>query len=298
MKSKRRHELQQNSLSEGMTRAWEWAKKNVNRILTAVLVVLIVALVVVLAQRHFRSKAMESRTQYAQAVETRNVDELMRIARAGEDKQLAAMAAAEAGDIYSVQYVSALSTAPEQADEHFKNAQEAYKLATGYGEYATVAARAHLGLGTLAESRSDWDTARNEYSAATTIAGTEDHPAALMAKQRLERLDSLQKPVTMATTAPARPQTDTAPATLPEFEIDLDAPADTDDGTAAPADETQPGDEPTAAPADTDEATAAPADETQSDDEPTAAPADIDEATAAPGDEPTAAPAATTEPVE
>ncbi|MCD4700208.1 MAG: hypothetical protein K8R91_06530, partial [Phycisphaerae bacterium] len=70
-------------------------------------------------------------------------------------------------------------------------------------------ARAHLGLGMLAESAADWTTAQSEYKLVQRLLD-DTFPVSAEAQRRLNTLDLWSRPFRFATTAPT-----TAPASKP-----------------------------------------------------------------------------------
>ena len=242
MKSRRRHELQQNVLDAELGKTIEFFKKHGSKIFGLLLVAALIYLGVTLYRRQSSGAQQQLQTDYNQAVAKsmdRRVtpDEMLAmfkgIADRGDDNQIVAMSCVYVGDLYASKILSAESESQRQ--EIARQATIYYRrVIRDFPERRLPVAKAHFGLAKLAETTRDLETARREYQAVMDT-GLVKYPVVHEADKARKRLEWIAAPVPMATTLPSQPTTEpatkpaSAPATQPRS-----APA------ARPAPATQP----------------------------------------------------------
>lgn len=210
MKSERRHELQENTLGLEIQKTVEFFKAKGNYIAGAVLVAVLIVMVVVYVRGKAEDRAAELQMQY----ESRNsagmtpqaqVELLESLSAQRDDKGVAALATVDLGDLFARRMLAAGPTAdPAQWKELGDKSEGYYRTAiASFGDERLAAAKAHLGLARLLESRRDFEAARAEYETVKAMTDLEGQPVVFQALRGLAQLDELSAPVQMATTAPA-----------------------------------------------------------------------------------------------
>jgi hypothetical protein len=141
-------------------------------------------------------------------------DLLKSLAEQDDEERIAAMSAVKLGDIYIAEMTVAGPTVdPLKWKQLGDEAGRWYRVATdSFGDEKLAAAKAHFGLGKLAENRGDFETARVEYQAVLRIAELSGQDVLKRAERSMSRLELLGTPVMMATTAPAL-KSETQPTT-------------------------------------------------------------------------------------
>jgi len=223
MKAKRRHELQENVLSAELAQVVNFFKEKGTTLLVALLAVVVIAAIAAYAYGSIRDKRIKLRDDFDRAIQDRSLSPeqrvgiLERLSGQDDDKQIAAQAMVALGDEFARRMLVAGPGADSLQWKGFADVAESYyrRAVETYPDQKLSVAKAHYGLAKLAESRKDWDTARAEYQAVCAIPELKDYPVTILAQQALQLVDDLAKPVLMATTAPAEPETQptTEPAT-------------------------------------------------------------------------------------
>ncbi len=221
MKSQRRHELQQNTLDAELHKIAAWLKKYGTHLATGILAVAVIILLIVWWTRSAHTASARAQNDFLQAMrldDDEQIEALRTLADQSDNDRIAAMAAVRLGDAYARRMVGNRTAAERQ--EFAGQARQWYRRALeDHADLPEAAAQAHLGLAALAEADRDIDKARAEYQAVVNMDAAQGYPARALAQIRLQGLDGLASPVTLAsedwgTTAPA-PIPDTVPATVP-----------------------------------------------------------------------------------
>ena len=269
MKSQRRHDLKQSALGNELVLIRDFLKRRGNLLAWIALAVALVILVVVYVRGREQGRLTSVRVQWEhyktqeQNPEARFEDLLVALKPLAEqdvDRRIAVQATLRMGDHYLLRSILGQTAGPEQQEvgrplsrseqkELADKAAEQYRQALqDFSDMPVFAARAHVGLAKLAETRGEFDQAAKHYQSAIDLKA----PAvSQVAQEGLARLVELKSPVRMATTAPAPklpvPQTlpSAEPATRPATQP---APAATRPA-AAPAPATRPAPPPAGKPA-------------------------------------------------
>ena len=218
MKAKRRHELKENVLARELVQLKEFFSRYGTWLLVGAAAVGLVLLVVGRVRASRRQALYAERARYAELTRSPSIKEeerlkgLAELAETARDPLTAADAAIAAADLWSQRYIDALvrSASPE-ADKARRKAEELYNLViTRYAQQSRHVAKAHFGLGALAESAGDKQAAERHYRKASQMLNR-GYPVVLEAQRRLAALADFRE-VRFATTLPTQPTTSTAPA--------------------------------------------------------------------------------------
>ncbi len=225
MKAKRRHELHENVLGVELAQAVDFLKKRGTLIAWGALIVALVVFVGFYAYKKSREARAEVQFKFDTAMTDLRLkpDERVRIladlSRQDDDEQIAALATAELGAEYARRMAFAgVATNPAEWRRLGDQAAGYYRLVlSNFAEQELAVAKAHLGLGRLAENRGDLEAARAEYQAVLNAIKLAGRPVVQQAATSLVQLRLLAQPAPMATTAPAAASTQpaTAPTTIP-----------------------------------------------------------------------------------
>jgi predicted negative regulator of RcsB-dependent stress response len=209
MDADRRHDLEHNALDSELTKFIAWFKENWNRIFWAIIIVGMIFVVLLFAQSYreksqlreearftaiFRNPTPEVEMTLAEQREfaVSIIDNLQDFSQTARDRKLGAQAALMAGDMALDMYLDPMNRRNEQLDR----AADIYNQAKGdFADQPIIVAQALYGLGIVAENRYDFDAAREQYNAVLATEGSEGTPVAELAKDRLEMLAELEKPV-------------------------------------------------------------------------------------------------------
>ncbi|OPX24088.1 MAG: hypothetical protein B1H04_02835 [Planctomycetales bacterium 4484_123] len=221
MKARRRHELKENVLARELVQLREFFSRYGTWMLTGVIAAGLVVLIVTRVRSSRRQALYAERVRYAELTRDASMKDdqrlkgLAELAETARDPLTAANAAIAAADLWSRKYVGALiRSSSSEADEARRKAEELYNLVlTRYPQQSRHVAKAHFGLGALAESAGDKQAAEDHYSQAARMLNR-GHPTVLEAERRLAALADLRE-VKFATTLPTRPAATSAPATRP-----------------------------------------------------------------------------------
>lgn len=222
MKATRRHDLQENELARSLGDAVQFARQNANWIIGGIVAVLVVLLLVwyVMSQRQEgrqkqwqRYEALSNavlvqgriRGPESQSLPPRTRQELTQLASETSQPNLAAWANVQIG--YSAfEELTRRRADLEAADVDLLagEARQAYeRVIANYPAQAAAVGEAHMGLGKLAESLNDFDTARKQYSAVVAMEGKAQPLTISMARSRLSELGKLAEPVVFPASAPS-----------------------------------------------------------------------------------------------
>jgi len=219
MKSRRRHELKENVLAQELGKLKEIFSKYGNWILVGLAAAVIVLLIV----RHYTGRESaryrEDKAQFEKLLTDEKIPEkdrlagLTALAETAKDPVLAASAAIWAGDFCCERYLRALhSSDASEAQDYRRKAEDLYKMIiSAHPERKLFVAKAHLGLGVLAENAGDFAAAEQQYRNVAPLVNS-GYPVAQEAARRLEMRQAWSQPVEFATTLPTQPATATAPA--------------------------------------------------------------------------------------
>lgn len=228
MKARRRHELKENVLAHELGQLKEFLGKYGNWVFGG----LAAAVIVLLVARHYvgRGQArydedkqrLEQLQQDAKLLPGQRLDKLTGLLETIENPVLAAEAAVWAGDLCVDEQLKALHEANRSEAAGYASKAEGYytQVISKYPDTKLFVAKAHLGLGILAENAGAPAKAKEHYEEILRLVNS-GYPVAQEAKRRLGMHQAWSRPVRFST-APAEPTTATAPATGPST-----APAET-----------------------------------------------------------------------
>ena len=210
MKSKRRHELQHNVLDAELGKVIEFLQTRGIHLVLGILAVVLIVVLIVTAVNSYHRKRYDLEVRFAQAITQvsgieDSIASLEQLAGQDTDKRIAAMACATLADMYVLQtYEDQTDISPERKQSLTDQAVLYYRqVISDFADQPVAVAKAHLGLGSLAESRGDFDQALAEYEAIRRISEPTIQLVGLRAMRNLESLVTRRVPVAMATTAPA-----------------------------------------------------------------------------------------------
>jgi hypothetical protein len=211
MKSKRRHELKQNTLDAELGKALAWLKVNGTKLALGLLVIAVIALGVSLYRRHSRTSIAEVQGQYEKLrVQSMSMDSDPQDVIAGfralsQQEKIPWIAADSLVRIGNVNL--AMTTAakePQAREKYAAEATAAYEQVLSQWRNQPAAFGAALvGLARVAETRGEFETARGRYEQAANDPALKGYPIADVARQSLRALSALEQPVRLATTMPA-----------------------------------------------------------------------------------------------
>jgi hypothetical protein len=218
MKSRRRHELQENVLAAEIGKIAEFLKKRGSHLATGVLIAALVLFGYVFISRrsHGKHEGLQRRWDLALSG-TLKPDErastLTDLAEQDDNERIAALAGVELGYHYATQ-----SLAAKAGSERVALAERAgrwYLLTIEkFPKQELAVAKAFYGIGKLRESAGQFKTAAEAYRKAKSFTDLAGQPVTRLAEAALLELQALQAPVRMATTAPATQPT-SAPVAEP-----------------------------------------------------------------------------------
>jgi hypothetical protein len=220
MKSKRRHELQENVLAQEIGKIGEFLKVHGNHLATAALIVAIVILGYVLLSRRAETKKLHLQQEWARALTgslkpEERISALTAMAEQPDNPRIAALAGVELGYDYAKRLLTAKDNSERSALA--EKASQWYQLTIQkFPKEELALAKAHYGLGKLGEATGQFQKAGEEYRLARTCPDLAYQPVVQLAEMSLQRLKELESAkVRMATTLPAsQPASPTkAPAT-------------------------------------------------------------------------------------
>lgn len=230
MDSQHRHELQENDLQAFIIRIRYYLATYWQQLIIALsLVVLLITAIQFVRSRSYR----HHEDAWMELSTVSSPDAARAVAQTHDDPTVKVMAYLAGADLSLTRATSpnAMNLAGPEApgkapatvdpDIALKQAQEMYKAALSVPGVAPIfGLNARLGLASVAEARQDWAEASSQYQQVIKQAGTELPAITAQAQARLDLLDRVKKPVTLAppevapvpTTAPAA---ESAPTTSP-----------------------------------------------------------------------------------
>jgi hypothetical protein len=244
MKSERRHELQRNTLEVEILKVWEFLKLRGNLLAWVGLGIAAVILGIVWYVRTSRSEAEGQQTQFERAVlpsgrgqtEEQRQATLEKIAADRSHPLWAANADVALGDTLSLRLASQWPNLSDGDRSAIRAQAEGYynRAISDFPKETAAVAKARYGLGKLAESWGDVETARKEYE--EVLAGEislRGQPIRELVAEAMGRLNQFQGVVNMPASAPAsgpstqesQPASATAPASAPAASAPSAAPA-------------------------------------------------------------------------
>jgi predicted negative regulator of RcsB-dependent stress response len=239
MRSKRRHELQQNTLDAELGKGMQWLRKHGFKLAVGLLAVAVIALGVSYLQRQSRANRRDVQARYAKLTSsTRGVDEdpqdlvngFRDLSQQDTVEWIAAASLVRAGNLRLADM--AVATDPEAAQAAGKAASTFFqKVLSEHQDQPAAISAARMGLARIAENKGEFQAARGFYEQITNDARLNGYPVADQARNAISNLAEMQQPVQLATTLPDWAGED-------ETATDEEAtPADEDDNDAEPTPE-------------------------------------------------------------
>jgi hypothetical protein len=248
MESQERHELKQNDLQEFFLNFREWWGKYGNSIM---IVVIVCALGVAGYQFYTGRQTRAHNTAWQQLASSSNPDALQEVAKSHEVQSVPTLARLRAGDLLLEEAINPGPGSDRSQSEALEQAASLYEaVANDQQNQPAYRINAHMGLASVAETRKQWQAARNHWKQAIDLAQQNklDY-LAQRAQARRDRLDQLRQPVTFAqgSAQPQQPGGPTNGGALPQDLLDATANPQIAPTPQAPA--TQPAGDTTAPPA-------------------------------------------------
>ena len=223
MKSERRHELSRNALEAELFRIWEFLRRHGSSLAWGALGVAAVVLGIVWYVTKTGREAAQTQETFARLAlglpEQRDA-ELEAIAAKTSQPRWAAMATVLLGEDCRAKMVERWYEQTEADRSALRSQAQAYfhKVISDFPKEEAAVARAHYGLGKLAEDSGDLEAARAQYiealQAGQTNPALRGDPIWPITVQALSQLGQFQGVVYMPASAPA-PEPNTVPATGP-----------------------------------------------------------------------------------
>ena len=222
MKARRRHQLQENVLAIELGKIAEFLRRRGSYLATGLLIAAVIVLVIVYFWRQSQTKQLWAivewdRVKAGRVAPDQLVGVLTNLAEQSDNDRIAALAGVELGYEYARRLLHAQHTSERLA--LLEKAQAWYSLTIQkFPRQKLAVAKAHLGLGKLAETARQWNVAAEHYRRVTMMSDLAGQPVVQLAEAGLRQLNALKEPVRMATSAPATkpvPRPASAPATRP-----------------------------------------------------------------------------------
>jgi tetratricopeptide (TPR) repeat protein len=210
MRSEERHELEKNTLDEELGKLVAFLRERGTQLATVLLVIAVTVLVVVFFVRRSRANRAAVVNQYSQVTwaggqmsQEQRVEQLK--ALAGQDT--VEIVAAESMFLLGGHYADMMFRAetPARRDELARQATAEYeRILNLYPDRRLLVAKAHLGIGNIAQSLGEMDKARSHYNAVAAMEGLQGQPVLTLAQMYLAGLEQLGgREIRMADKAPA-----------------------------------------------------------------------------------------------
>jgi len=220
MKARRRHELKENVLAHELGQIKTFFDKYGNWILGGVTAVAVVLLVIWYSHTRSVRALAEEKARFDRLMRDNSMAEKDRLAglddlaHNAKNPVVAASAGVFLGDLYSDRHLTALNASDTLAANRARvNAEKYYNFViSDYGKRSLLVARAHFGLGAMAENDKRMDQARKHYEVIKRLVKP-SLPVAMDAALRLGQLERWSATVRFATTTQAT--TASAPASGP-----------------------------------------------------------------------------------
>ncbi|MCY2930646.1 MAG: hypothetical protein NTV86_14345 [Planctomycetota bacterium] len=214
MKSERRHELKQNVLGAELTKAFGFFRTHGKLAAYGVLGIAAVLLVYVWVQKHAQSKERGAQADFTRLVlggeaRTENLPQLEAIVDGDSNEFRAAYAGVTAGDVCVNVAMTGEGTIPaEEYRKALANARSYYdKVIEKFPQQPGAVAKAHMGLGVVAEMEKGLSAARKPVDDAAALKATA--VGGVIAQRILQEWDEL------ASLSPMRKTALTPPTTQP-----------------------------------------------------------------------------------
>jgi hypothetical protein len=208
MKSKRRHELQENMLAHEIGQIAEFLKVHGNHLATGALIIAILILGYVLLGRRAETKKLHLQQEWARALSgnlkpDERTSALTAMAEQTDNTRIAALAGVELACDYARQLLAAKDNSQRAALT--EKASQWYQLTIQkFPKEELAVAKAHYGLGKLKEAAGQFQQAGEEYRLARTSSDLAFQPVVQLAEDSLQKLKGLESAkVRMAATMPA-----------------------------------------------------------------------------------------------
>ncbi len=223
MKAKRRHELKENVLAQELEKLKVFLGKYGGWIAGAVVAAMIVLLIVWQLRAREHRVLDRERTQHRKLTSGSGMkrdDRLagyLQLAETAKDPIIAADCRIRAAHMYSQDYLDVLGvpSASGRAEQSRQRAEELYRTVIArHSDRRQIVTNAYYGLGILAMNSEEKEKARQWFKQAA--AGGANHPAAIDAKKRLDKLEEWFQSVKYPKTRPAtQPAAASSPASGP-----------------------------------------------------------------------------------
>lgn len=222
MDADRRHELEHNVLDTELSKFVVFVKNNINRILTGVIIILVIAVAYTYITREMKSRRASVQNRYDTVVARAAMpgaksDELIAEFRELSDQSsvdwIAANSILQIGRLQAKQATEAKDDAKRK--NFFQQAKQAYEDAMDkYSDQPQIVASAMLGLGKISEDMGDYSAAKANYEKVAKNTSLEGYPVQQQAQVALDRIAQFKGRPQLATTKPAWVK-DVAPVTKP-----------------------------------------------------------------------------------
>ncbi|NBB94288.1 MAG: hypothetical protein GVY16_00925 [Planctomycetes bacterium] len=210
MKSKRRHELQQNTLDVELGKIIGWLRRHGTKLAVAALIIAVMALGVTLYRRSSQTAIAEAQVRYenlrSQSLSPDSKPEdvisgFIELSNQNDVPWIAAASLVEAGNINLAQMTLA-ETAQARKGYGDQAAGFYQQVLYDWQDQPAAVGAALVGLARVAETRGEFDIARQRYEQVTDNADLAGYPIADIARMSLGELDSMEEPVRLASHLP------------------------------------------------------------------------------------------------
>jgi len=199
MKSQRRHDLQQNTLSMKLGKGLSFLRVHSTIILWCLLGVAIVVLGATWVVKNARANEHLVQSQYARLAQTppgglERVEDLKAIVDQNH-QPYSALAAAEIGNDFTSRLIANWNTLLAEERQEYRNSANQWfeKVLMEYPTQDQAVAKARLGLARIAESWGEYDRAEELYQQVMQMDTLAGHSVMLLARQGLSTLPELKK---------------------------------------------------------------------------------------------------------
>lgn len=213
MKAERRHELQRNTLEIEFSRAVGFFRKRGTVVLWSCLGVALAIFIIVTLVKRAHEKAVSIQSQVSRLMApSMSEEQLQGLEAAAEETSYPRWAGAAQvgiGDQHFIQMMMQWKTLGEADRASLRDkAEAAYRKAVErFPQEDLVVAKAHYGLGKLAETEGDLARAQEEYQAVIQRKSLVGQPIVLLANAALEQMPIYRGKVYMPASAPSQPAT-------------------------------------------------------------------------------------------
>ncbi len=211
MKSKRRHELKENTLAHEFSRIRQFFSNWGNHITWGLLIAAVIFAIGYYGWTRHRRAQRElvvrvSRLQHIRVPRDEDIVELRDLAAQQGNRRVAAQASVLLGNAYYARHLFGNEEVTDQErEEAVAQAEEAFRdVITHYEDFPRQVSRARYALAKLLKNQDRFDEAREHYQAIVEMDAMEGDPIVQMAGEAIDALDELAEPVTFAD-VPAQP---------------------------------------------------------------------------------------------